>query len=343
MPEIIDPTLYPGWNDLIASSPQCTFFHSSNWAGALKDSYSYKPLYFAGREGRSMSALVPVMEVKSVISGKRGVSIPFTDRCEPIAGDAGGFRALFDEILRYGREAGWKYLELRGGRNLLDGAVPHRTYSRHVLALHGREADLLAGFKPSTRRNIRKAADSGIEVTISGSEKDLDEYYRLHCLTRKRHGLPPQPHGFFRAVHRNVISQGKGLTVLAAWKGRPVSGAIYFHSGKKAIYKFGASDLAYQRFRPANLVMWEAIRHFCKKGFDELCFGRTDIGDAGLIRFKAGWGAREEPLHYFRYDFNRSAFIKGSPVSSGLSGVVFHRLPLPLLRFAGEILYRHMG
>ncbi len=341
--EIIDPIVYPGWNETISSNPEHSFFHSSNWAGVLMDSYSYKPLYFTRREGAHVSAMIPVMEVDSLLTGKRGVSIPFTDYCEPVASDEDGFSTLFDEVLQYGRGAGWKYLELRGGAKYFNGAVPHRTWVRHVLPLRGGESELFRRLNSAARRNIRTAQKSGVRVAVSCFETDLDEYYRLHCLTRKRQGVPPQPRGFFKAVYRNVISKGKGFTVLGSHQGRAIAGAVFLHSGKKAIYKFGASDLAYQRLRPANLVMWEAIRHFSKNGFDELCFGRTDRENAGLIRFKEGWGAREEPICYYRYDFKRSAFTE-KPLKAGDTMIsILGRLPIPLLRLAGDLLYRHVG
>jgi hypothetical protein len=338
--DIIDPTVCSDWNDLIASSPEHTFFHSSNWAGVLKDAYSYKPLYFTMREGPKVSALIPVMEVKSFLTGKRGVSLPFTDYCEPISSDLSGFSSVLAEALQYGKNAGWKYLELRGGTRLLNGAVPYGSYVRHVLALHDQEPDLFRQLNSAARRNIRTAEKSGVRIAVSDFKTDLDEYYRLHCMTRKRHGVPPQPYGFFRAVHRNVISKGKGFTVLGRYGGRPVSGAVFFHCGRKAIYKFGATDLNYQHLRPANLVMWEAIRHFSKNGFDELCFGRTDLENSGLIRFKAGFGAREEIIHYYRYDLRRSAFVQGLPASRF---PLLSCLPVPLLRLAGTLFYRHMG
>ena len=341
--EIIDPTLYPDWNEMIASSPEYTFFHSSNWAAVLRDSYRYEPLYFMSRRESKIAALIPIMEIKSPLTGSRGVGIPFTDRCEPIFLNEDSFPSVFDEIVRYGKKAGWKYLELRGGWGMLNGAVPYRSYVRHVLALHGQEQQGLKRLSPATRRNVRKAADSGLRVTISASERDLHEYYRLHCMSRKRHGAPPQPLGFFKAVHSNVISQDKGFTLLATIHGLPISGAVYFHFGKKAIYKFGATDMRYQNLRPANLVMWEAIGWFSENGFDELCFGRTDPADAGLIRFKVGWGAREESLHYYRYDFKKSAFVEGSPDMSSFEKRIFRSTPVPFLRFAGELLYRHMG
>jgi hypothetical protein len=290
--EIIDPVDYPRWNELIASCRGSSFFHSSNWAAVLMESYSYRPLYFARRQGVEISELVPVMEANSFLTGKRGISLPFTDICEPIVQDEASFSSIFDEILRYGKKAGWKYLELRGGTKQLGGAVPYISCVRHVL---------------------------------------------------KRHGVPPQPRSFFKSIYRNVISKDKGFTVLATLQGLPISGAVYFHSNGKAIYKFGASDLRYQHLRPANLVMWEAIRWFSNNGFSELCFGRSEPENAGLIHFKSGWGAQEAPLHYYRYDLKKSAFEKGSSAMNRVSERIFRGLPVSLLRLAGELLYRHVG
>jgi hypothetical protein len=354
---IIDPIAHPGWDTLIGSMPEHSFFHSSNWAAVLKESYSYRPLYFTRSEGAKQakpSVVIPVMEVDSSLTGKRGVSIPFTDYCEPIASDEGGFASMFDEVLQYGRRAGWKYVELRGGEKHFNGAAPYRTFLRHVLKIHGGDEKLFQQASGATRRNIRTAKNSGIRVAVSDLESDLREYYRLHCLTRKRHGVPPQPWGFFRAIFGNAISKGKGFTVLGRHEGRAVAGAVYLHSGKKGIYKFGASDLRYQHLRANNLVMWEAIRWFSGNGFEELCFGRTEPENAGLVRFKTGWGTRKENLFYYRYDLNRSLFMQDSPqtgsscnrvfkTSGNPESRIFKALPIPFLRLAGSLLYRHVG
>src|SRR5437868_4430600 len=85
--EIIDPTTEPAWDRLVKSRPESTFFHTSAWARVLNSAYGYKPLYFVKREGEKLSAAVCVMEVDSFLTGKRGVSLPFTDFCEPLAED----------------------------------------------------------------------------------------------------------------------------------------------------------------------------------------------------------------------------------------------------------------
>ena len=122
--EIINPLSYPGWDDLVIASGKGSFFHSSNWARVLHESYGYKPVYFAFPTDDGHKALVPFMEVKSSITGKRGVSLPFTDYCEPIIPDGSTIGDVVEHSIRFGKSSGWRYVELRSGGG--QPAVPRR-------------------------------------------------------------------------------------------------------------------------------------------------------------------------------------------------------------------------
>src|SRR5205823_295553 len=117
--------------------------------------------------------------------------------------------------------------------------------------------------------------------------------------TRKRHGLPPQPVSFFLNIYEEVIKAGLGFLVMAKSGSRPVAAAVFFHHGKSAVYKFGASDESFQELRGNNLVMWEAIQSLARRGFKTLHFGRTSPANAGLRRFKLAWGTTEETISYY--------------------------------------------
>ena len=117
--EIIDPTRYPKWDELLLRTPGASFFHSSGWAKVLAESYGYTPLYFTVLENGKLRALVPMMEVNSFLTGKRGVSLPFTDYCEPIIEEGIEFQDLLNPIIDHGKKNGWKYIELRGGEKYL--------------------------------------------------------------------------------------------------------------------------------------------------------------------------------------------------------------------------------
>ena len=167
-------------------------------------------------------------------------------------------------------------------------------------------------------------------------------YFRLHCLTRRRHGLPPQPFGFFKRIHQHLISRGNGFVVLAHWQGRPIAGAILLHFGRHAIYKFAASNLAYQHLRGNDLVLWAAIQELSGR-FDVLDCGRTSLFHSGLRRFKLGFGTHEFTTDYHCYDFVAGSFVMTSDWASGIHNRLFELMPIPLLRVVGNLLYRNMS
>ena len=170
----------------------------------------------------------------------------------------------------------------------------------------------------------------------------IDAFWKLNCLTRKNHGLPPQPIQFFKNIFKHVIAQGKGFVALALHRAKNVAGAVYFHWNKKAIYKYGASDRRYLDLRPNNLIMWEAIKRCAEAGYRSFDFGRTEMENTGLMQFKRGWGADERELYYFKYDLRKNRYVAAATGTKS-SYAFFKHLPLPVLRLTGNLLYRHVG
>jgi len=329
--QVINPIEYRGWNELLLSNQEYSFFHSSNWAMVLYESYHYKPLYFTMIDSGRLLVLVPVMEIKSLFTGQRGVSLPFTDYCEPVIDKAIHFQDVLECLIEYGKNTGWKSVEIRGGGNLLEDLHPSSYYYGHAMNISRNEDEIFSGFKSNTKRNIRKAIREGVQVNIENSLKSIREFYRLNCMTRKTHGLPPQPYYFFKSLYDYIISENIGIVVLAAYKGKTIAGAVFFHFGKRAVYKYGASDRAYQHLRANNLIMWEAIRWYVRNGYKRFCFGRTEPENRGLRQFKSGWGTEEMIIKYYKYDFKKSAFVNGNSHMSGFHNKVFNKMPVPLL------------
>jgi lipid II:glycine glycyltransferase (peptidoglycan interpeptide bridge formation enzyme) len=213
----------------------------------------------------------------------------------------------------------------------------------HELDLREDEEEVFSRFRDSTKRNIRKAIKEGVEVSTSTSEESVSHFYRLNAFTRRRHGLPPQPYSFFKNLHRFILSEGKGFVALALFRQKPVAGATYFHSGEKAYFKYGASDMKCQHLRPNNVVMWSAIQWYCKNKFKSLNFGRTNPEEEGLIQFKSGWGTKENRISYFMYDCGKEAFVTSSDAVYGFHNRVFRMMPMFVLKGVGSSLYKYVG
>ena len=202
---------------------------------------------------------------------------------------------------------------------------------------------LFAKLEGSVRRGIKKAGAAGLRIQFDNSMESVETYYALHCRTRRRHGLPPQPFRFFANIQKYMLQPGLGFIVTARWENQPVAAAVFLHQGRQALYKFGASDYRFQSMRPNNLVIWEGIRRCAARGCERLHLGRTSLGNEGLRRFKLGFGAREEEIKCCKYDFRAGRFVTDVDRVEGWFNRVFAALPPPLLRLAGQMLYPHLS
>lgn len=315
------------------------FFESSAWARILMDCYGHRPFYMRIGAG-GMNTHLPMMEVSSWATGRRGVSLPFTDFCGT-SNPAHGARA-FELLCALGRERRWRHFELRGASVAPADAPPSSSFHSHLLDLTPGAACVRAGYAPAVRRALRKARESGVEVEVGAGSGLMEEYYALHVLTRKRHGLPPQSWRFFAALHQHAIATGAGFVAIARKAGRALAGAVFLHSARKAIYKYGAADAGAQTLRPSNMVMAAAIEHLISLGMESLHFGRTDWHSEGLRRFKQGWGTAEKELRYHRFDLSRNQWVTAAGRVSGWHNRIFARLPLWANRVVGAILYPHL-
>jgi hypothetical protein len=342
--QLCNPLEFPDWDIRLSAEGQVGIFHSAAWARVLIESYGFRPLYLAIGDCGSRR-IIPLMEVSSWITGKRGVSLPFTDECSPGL-SAGELAQFWEKALNLGRERNWEYLELRGcpGLGSADSsAQPSLSFFSHSLALLPNSDQLFSNFGSSVRRAIRHAEKSHIEVDVSQGAEAIRAFYRLHCITRRKHGIPPQPLRFFLNIGKHILSKDLGVVISAKYNKQIIASAIFFQFGKKAVYKFGASDPRFLDLRPNNLVMWKAIQYYAQKGISTLDFGRTSLTNDGLRRFKLGWGATERVIDYFKYNFRQEAFVRGRDESSGWHNNVFRTLPRFALRWSGALLYKHIA
>lgn len=328
---------------MLLRSGDPSFFHSSMWAGVLAATYGYKPIYLTSFDGDRFAFLMPLMEVRSPLTGRRGISLPFTDRCVPFTTEAGLLRSGIDWAIDHGRRSGWRYVEWRDGAYFDENVPESESFYTHDLGLGMNEAGRFATLKDSTRRNITRAMESGVTVEIDRSLDAVKAFHRLNCITRKRHGLPPQPYAFFRNIQTHILAKDNGFVISARHGGEIIAAAVFFHFGASAIYKYGASDMAYSKWRPNNLVMWEAIRWYESRNYETLNMGRTEPDNSGLRRYKLGWGTRESVIKYFRYHLRKRAFVR-SPAVVGIGRKrILSRTPLHVLRLIGRILNKHFG
>jgi lipid II:glycine glycyltransferase (peptidoglycan interpeptide bridge formation enzyme) len=340
--ELVDPLREPEWDTLVMSHPDCTFFHSAAWARVLHKTYRHKPVYLRFSQSAKAVALVPMMDLRSPLTGRRGVCLPFTDFCGPlIFGDVDSAMVM-NKLCDLARERKWKYFEIRNGNALVPSGTSGEAFYGHTLDLGSNTEDLFKRFKGSARTSVRKAQRSGLSVQVTWEREAILQFFRLHTQTRRRHGLPPQPLSFFTNIYNQVIKAGLGFVVMVKKGPLPIAAGVFFFLGKKAVYKFSASDERVRELQGNNLMLWEGIRFLAENGIESLHFGRSSLENDGLRRFKLSWGTREEIITYLKFDAAARPLVARQDAVQGFHNTVFRKLPLSINRLAGSIIYPHL-
>jgi CelD/BcsL family acetyltransferase involved in cellulose biosynthesis len=325
----------PRWARFVDAHPDALPFHHPAWSAALAGSYGFRPFVVSVDDpDGELAGGIPLMEVRDPVRGRRWMALPFTDRCPPLIAGTEAEPRLAVALERAAAGAGVSTVQVRWP---MAGLTPGTVATFQELDLSPGPEALERGFSSAARRNTRKARREGVVVRRAGSAAELDAYYALHLLSRRRLGVPVQPRGFFRQLWQHMLEPGRGHVLLAYAGGEPIAGVVLLYAGQTVIYKYGASDARSWGLRPNNLLFTEAIRWAAEAGYTRFDFGRSDFADEGLRSFKLGWGAVEEPLVY------ATLGDAGAGAASGgeLLGRVIKRSPPVVCRAVGELLYRY--
>src|SRR5690606_34926579 len=160
------------------------------------------------------TGILPLMEVDSWLTGRRGLALPFTDACTILAHDAETAASLWKEAIDLGRHRKWRWVELRDSPDWLNSSPASTSFYHHVLDLNvagvptvssvaavagvadpgppsGRHqternptgvtdpgySDLLfSRFDSANRRAIRKAQQAKLAIEITQSTEAMREF-----------------------------------------------------------------------------------------------------------------------------------------------------------------------
>jgi len=335
----INPLRDERWADLVERHGDASIFHTPQWLEALRRTYGFDPVALTdAAPGTRLNNALLFCRVNSWMTGRRLVSLPFSDHCEPLVDGPDTLAWMLDTVTSLaGREG--RYVELRPVRALpIPAFTAAATFRLHSIDLRPPLAQIFAGFHPShTRRAIRKAERLGLTCEV-GRSPLLADFYRLHSLTRRKHGVPIQPAVWFR----NLVEElGDRVRIhVARLQGRAVAAVMTLSHNKTLVYKYGCSDVAFNRFGATPLLFWTAIQDAKAQGIQEFDLGRSDLSNRGLLAFKEHLGARAVPLTYYRYTDRRQPGLGWNPA---FARQAFALVPKRVQVTVGSRLYRHFG
>lgn len=345
-----NPLTDPRWGEFLTRHGQTSVFQTTAWLKALQRTYGYDPVgYTTSASDEPLENAVVSCRVESWVTGRRLVSLPFSDHCSPLSEAGVGVGEITRYLGTQVEEGSLAYVELRPTPGSLNGmpAYPATArYAHHVL-------DLTAGLDSlyrrchvdCVRRKIRRAEREGLVCEEGNSSQLIDQFYDLFVLTRRRHGTFPPPKRWFR----NLVEElGDAVRIgIATRKGTPTAAMLTLEHRDTLVYKYGASDLKFNRYGGVQLLMWRAIERAKRNGLNVFDLGRTDKGNIGLMTFKSRWGAKSEELVYYRLESGGKGYVQAGKwkidSEGGVTRGIVKHLPTGCHRLIGGLLYRHCG
>lgn len=341
----IDPLTDPRWHELALRHPLSSMFHTRGWLEALRRTYAFEPAALVAQTpGGDLTAGMLFCRIASPFTGRRLVSLPFTDHCEPLAESDADRQRLFEGLHDEQAKGRWRYIEWRPREPVLAGpfgAPAGPPYWLHRLDLSVGIDALRRALHPNHVRRKIKRSERELEYRTGRSDALLDAFFALFLQTRRRHGLPPQPYGWFRNV-LDCLPDAASLRV-AFNRGDPVAAIMTLRERGTMVFKYGASDHRFHPLGGTHLLLWRAIEDAVSHGCDCLDLGRTDVANSGLAAFKENWGAKRAPLVYWRYPRGETVLsaLARPAIAAAKWAVTF--APDRVLTTVGRLVYPHIG
>jgi hypothetical protein len=308
--------------------------------------YGYRPVVLTTSDPNSeLTNGLVFCRVQSWLTGRRLVSFPFSDHCEPLFTIPAEFQRLLLGIEQRIQVEDYSYAELRPTSALVSIKSRWRTTDRffiHRLDLRPGARVVFSQFhRDCVQRRIRHAEKSAITITEGRDSDTVSEFYNLVIETRRRHGLLPQPLAWFRNILKCL---GESAVIRCAHKdGRPIAAIMTLRHGKRLYYKYGASVAKLHKFGAMPYLLWHAIQVAIESGLEELDLGRSDCGSRGLVTFKERWNAKPSLTSYLRSPVREVPPTSPSVWMNRTLPVICKYAPARCLSALGGVTYRHFA
>ncbi|MGE0822335.1 MAG: lipid II:glycine glycyltransferase FemX [Candidatus Binatia bacterium] len=339
----LDPCADPRWQQLLERTPS-SVFHSPAWLQVLSDTYGWdmRAYILLDPTGQPVAGM-PFCAVTD-LTGKRIVTLPFSDFCDPLVADSETWESFSNRLLQ--EQCPVMVRCLHSTVPLADTRFAVTKQARwHGLDLRPDCESQLRRLSNSCRWRIRRAQREGMTVQRAEQEEDVREFFALHRGIRKhKYRLLAQPYEFFTNIWRHFLARQTGVLLLARYQGKVIGSVVFLEWQDTLYYKFSASDPAYLSLGISELLIWEGIQYGKARGLTTLDFGLSDWGQDGLIQFKRKFATAEKTI----------SFLRAAPRSEPTLEVQHARELLPVLTAlftdnsvpdeitdrAGEALYR---
>lgn len=338
------------WDRYVNTCPSATIYHLPEWSDVLEKSFGYRPFHLMAVDGDGkLCGILPLLLIRSALTGKRLVSLPFSYLCGPITTSSEAMSSLMDEAKKLVDSLKCSYLEIKVIKDYgpdfpweQKGFTGDEQFSTFVLDLSQFDKVWKNLDAKSVRWAIGKARRDGVTVRRGISVQDIRSFSNLNLKTKRRIGVPGHPESLFLNMFEKMGD--RCALYMAELKGEFIAGIITMQSHDTVLYGYGASDDKFRIHQPNSLLVWTAIEEAAKNGYRYFDFGRTSPAEQNLVSFKKHWGTKELSLSYYYYPHApNSLALNNTGIRYRLATSLWRRTPLTLAGWGSDFLFKHLG
>lgn len=281
--------------DRFVHSADGTLFHSGAWLESVREAFGHQTTYLAARRGRRLTAVLPLVEVRSLLGGRMLVSVPYGVYGGAIGDDDEAVDGLFCEALRIAGDIGARSVEMRSVRARWSGVPVVDRYLTFRKRLPDRAEDCLGSLPRKARAAVRAARDKH-KLEVSFDDTHLRQVWRLYCAGMRRLGSLNYPFRFLESLIQRTPE--RHLVSLIRHEGRPIGGLVTFLFNGTALPYFVGVDASSLYMNVYNLLYLTAMERAVELGCHTFDFGRSRKDNLGACAFKRNQGFVAQPLGY---------------------------------------------
>ncbi len=276
------------WQDLLGKVFFKTFFHYEGWEDFLEKNFKWLEFERYKYKDRALLSLARA-------KGKL-VSHPFCEYGGPLPlKEKIDFEEFKKDLLSEFKEPLSVSFHPRLSEYFqgLEGSAESLSNSAYFIeGLDSKNSsEIFNSFRKTLRHSLKKALDSGLQVSECRDKKELGEFYKIYLKTEKRHCSVPYPFSFFEYFFDSSSAE----VILARYKERIVAGSCFLFYGDLIHYSKNASLEKYRDLNANYLILWHQLEKHSGGRYRFLDLGGTGK-NSQLAVFKRGWGSREYPI-----------------------------------------------
>ena len=328
------------WDAYVQQHAAATAYHRFKFLDLIHDQHGLTVYPLAARDDAgSITAVLPIVHMKSALFGSFLVSLPYVNYGGVLANDDESGEQLMTASQALATHLGCSHSEIREtSEREAWYCRQHKASMTRALPATDELFDKEIGAK--LRSQSRKAAAHGAEFRTGGQEL-LADFYTVFSTNMRDLGTPIYKAAFFARL-LDILADDAFIAVVYI-DGKPVATGFLIAHGETLEIPWASCLRRANRF-DANMFLYRNILttaiHRQYAFFD---FGRSTI-DGPTYRFKKQWGAVPQILywHYWLSNPDDPPGLNPDNPKFRLVIAIWQKIPVAVTRIIGPLVAKHL-